>query len=150
MSDSRRYPARPILGVGALIFDAGRILLCQRGKEPLKGWWSIPGGVVEAGELLESAIVREVLEETSLEVRPLRLFEIFERIMRDPDGKPEYHYVLADYICQITGGSPVPGDDVSDLVWATLDEARQYRLTDGTFGVIEKAYAANQRGSTGI
>jgi len=96
---SRRYPSRPFLGVGALIFEAGKILLVERGKEPLKGYWSIPGGIVETGEKLEDAIRREVIEETGLHVEPYSMFEIFERIIPDgPDdeGQPEYHYVLID------------------------------------------------------
>jgi 8-oxo-dGTP diphosphatase len=148
--DSRRYPQRPILGVGALIFNGDRILLCERGKEPLKGWWSIPGGVVEVGERLEAAIIREVREETCLDVKPARVFEIFERIMPDADGRPEYHYVLIDYVCDVLGGTLQACDDVSSLVWATRDELSQYKLTEGTLGVIEKAYEANQCRSSGI
>src|SRR5215469_11815461 len=96
--DDRRYPKRPMVGVGALIFDGPRILMAQRGKEPLKGWWSLPGGALEIGEMLADAIRREVREETGLEIEPLRVFEIFERIIRDPKGTPEYHYVLIDYL----------------------------------------------------
>ena len=81
--DDRRYPQRPIVGVGALIFDRGRILMAQRGKAPLKGWWSLPGGALEIGESLDCAVRREVREETGLEIEPLGVFEIFERIMRD-------------------------------------------------------------------
>ena len=69
--DDRRYPKRPIVGVGALIFDRGRILMAQRGKEPLKGWWSLPGGALEIGESLDCAVRREVREETGLEIEPL-------------------------------------------------------------------------------
>src|SRR5437660_11822369 len=92
--DDRRYPKRPLVGVGALIFQRGRILMAQRGKEPLIGWWSLPGGALEIGESLDHAVRREVLEETGLVVEPVRVFEIFERIMRDSDGAPEYHYIL--------------------------------------------------------
>ena len=85
-ADDRRYPKRPLVGVGALIFDRGRILMAQRGKEPLKGWWSLPGGALETGESLDFAVRREVREETGLEIEPLGVFEIFERIMRDAEG----------------------------------------------------------------
>src|SRR6266576_956396 len=104
MSDSRRYPPRPILGVGAIIIDAGRVLLVERGREPLKGYWSLPGGVLETGEKLAEGIRREVLEETGLEIELLSVVEIFERIMRDAAGVAEYHYVLIDYLCRVTGG----------------------------------------------
>src|SRR5580698_4989474 len=93
-NEDRRYPTRPFLGVGALIFEGSNILLVERAKEPLQGYWSLPGGIVEVGEKLEDAVRREVREETGLEIDPLEMFEIFERIMPDAEGRPEYHYVL--------------------------------------------------------
>src|ERR1035437_957438 len=108
--DDRRYPKRPLIGVGALILRRDRILMAQRGKQPLQGWWSLPGGALEIGESLDDAVRREVLEETGLEIRPLGVLEIFERIMRDAQGAPEYHYVLMDYMCRVIGGTLAPGD----------------------------------------
>jgi ADP-ribose pyrophosphatase YjhB (NUDIX family) len=141
----RRYPKHPLLGVGALIFTRsgrrGPILLVERGKEPLKGYWSLPGGLVEPGEKLEEAVRREIREETGLRVGPVRLFELFERIMRDTKGRAEYHYVLADYICRVVGGGLRAGDDVSSAQWARRSELGQYRLTEGTREVIERAFA---------
>ena len=132
-----------MLGVGALIFDdARRILLAQRGGEPLKGWWSLPGGVLETGETLVDGVRREVLEETGLVVEPVKLFEIFERIMRDAEGRAEYHYVLMDYICRVIGGTMAPADDCADLRWVARDELASLRITEGTLGVIEKAYGS--------
>jgi len=136
----RRYPRHPLLGVGALIFDGDRILMAERGGEPLKGWWSLPGGLVETGESLEAAIRREVREETGLEVRPLGVVEIFERIMRDAQGAAEYHYVLIDYICRVLGGVPRAGDDVSRVEWVARRDLAQLRITEGTLAVIEKGF----------
>jgi ADP-ribose pyrophosphatase YjhB (NUDIX family) len=131
--------------VGALIFKRsgrrGPILLVERGREPLKGYWSLPGGLVEPGEKLEEAVRREIQEETGLRVGPVRLFEIFERIMRDASGRAEYHYVLADYVCKVTGGELQAGDDVSRVEWARRSQLDQYRLTEGTREVIERAFA---------
>jgi len=136
----RRYPNRPLVGVGALIFRRDRILLAQRGKDPLKGWWSLPGGALELGESLQDAVCREVLEETGLEVEPVKLFEVFERIMRDDAGAPEYHYVLVDYVCRVTGGKLFPGDDVSAVDWVRRADLPSLQITEGTLAVIERAY----------
>jgi 8-oxo-dGTP diphosphatase len=131
--------------VGALIFEGGQILLVERGKEPLKGYWSIPGGIVETGEKLEEGIRREVSEETGLEVEPYSMFEIFERIMPDAEGKPEYHYVLIDYLCRLVAGVPAAASDVSRVEWVAEHNLGEYRLTEGTRGVIERAFAKLQR-----
>jgi ADP-ribose pyrophosphatase YjhB (NUDIX family) len=136
----RRYPNRPLIGVGALIFQRGRILMAQRGKEPLMGWWSLPGGAVEAGESLEAAVLREVLEETGLVVETVRVHEIFERIIRDAAGIPEYHYVLIDYICRVAGGALQAGDDVARVAWMQWDELAGLQVTEGTLAVIERAF----------
>jgi 8-oxo-dGTP diphosphatase len=131
--------------VGALLFDRDRILLVERGKEPLKGYWSLPGGVLEAGETLEEGVMREVREETGLEVKPLTVLEIFERIMRDPQGAPEYHYVLIDYICRVMGGSLAAADDVSRVAWVRRRLLPGYRITEGTLPVIEKGYRERRK-----
>lgn len=120
-------------------------MLVERGKEPLKGYWSIPGGIVETGERLEEAVRREVVEETGLDVEPYSMFEIFERIMPDAEGKPEYHYVLIDYLCRRLSGEPAAASDVSRVEWVTEQNLRQYRLTEGTLSVIERAFAKLQR-----
>ena len=134
-----------MLGVGALIIDGNRgnsrILLVERGGEPLKGWWSLPGGVVETGERLEDAVRREVHEETGLEVEVLHLIEVFERILRDPSGRPEYHYVLMDYICRPIGGTLCASDDASDVRWCEERELGALKITEGTPAVIAKAFA---------
>src|SRR6266550_6352432 len=140
MSDERRYPQRPILGVGAIIIEGERVLLVERGREPLKGYWSLPGGVLEVGEKLADGLRREVFEETGLAIEPLSVVEIFERIMRDAAGVAEYHYVLIDYLCRVTGGVLKAGDDVSQAQWVERACLPEYRITEGTLPVIEKAF----------
>lgn len=130
--------------MGAILFERGKLLLVERGREPLKGYWSLPGGVVETGETLASAIAREVLEETGLIIDAPGVFEIFERIMLDAEGRAEYHYVLIDYICRVSGGSVRPGDDVSRCEWVEQPDLRKYRLTEGTLEVIERAFVSHE------
>jgi ADP-ribose pyrophosphatase YjhB (NUDIX family) len=119
----------------------------ERGREPLKGYWSIPGGLVESGEKLEDAVQREILEETGLRISPVSIFEVFERIMRDARGRAEYHYVLIDYFCRVTGGELHPADDVAGASWAARAKLDDYRLTEGTRGVIERAFDARRKRS---
>ncbi len=143
--DERRYPNRPIVGVGAILFDRGRVLMAQRGRQPLMGFWSLPGGALELGETLHQAVVREVREETGLDVEPLGLFEIFERIMPDAAGRAEYHYVLADYVCRVTGGELCAGDDVARVEWVRRRDLGRLQITEGTLGVIEKAFRRRRK-----
>ncbi len=145
MKEGRRYPKHPLIGVGALIYDRDRVLMAERGGEPLKGWWSIPGGLVETGESLDDAIRREVREETGLEVRPLGVLQIFERIMRDTQGAAEYHYVLVDYVCRITGGTLRAGDDVSRVEWVRRRDLKKLKITEGTLTVIEKGFRGRRK-----
>ena len=117
----------------------------ERGNEPLKGYWSLPGGILEVGETLDHAIRREVLEETGLVIEPVVVVEIFERIMRDAAGRTEYHYVLVDYVCRVTGGQLGAADDASRAEWFDREELAGLKLTEGTLPVIEKAFARTYR-----
>jgi len=140
VKDDRRYPEHPLLGVGALIFKGGSILMAQRGKAPLMGQWSLPGGLVETGESLGNAVRREGLGETGLEVKPLGVLEIFERIIRNVEGGTEYHYVLLDYICRVTGGTLCAGDDACNVQWVERRALKDLHITEGTLAVIEKGF----------
>ena len=130
------------MAVGAVILDGDRVLLVQRGQEPLKGEWSLPGGAVEIGETLEAALAREVREETSLDVIVGPVVEVLESIRRDAGGRAEFHYVIIDYACRVRSGTPsaaVRGTDAADVRWVPFDELDRYRLTEAAIRVIEKA-----------
>lgn len=133
-----------MVGVGALIIKSDKagdkILLVERGKQPLKGYWSIPGGLLEVGEQLTDAVVRETKEETGLDVKPLSVVEIFERILRDPKGVAEYHYVLIDYLCKVTGGELQASDDAKSVEWVRRKDLPARKVTEGTLDVIERAF----------
>ncbi len=126
--------------MGAVIFRDDEVLLVERGNEPWKGWWSLPGGVVETGETLRDAVKREVREETGLEVEPIDSVEIFESIGPATGGVAAYHYVVIDFVCRVAGGSLRAADDARAAQWRRLD-ALPPNLTPGARGVIEKAYA---------
>ncbi len=155
---SREYPERPIVGVGAVIvispdeairvgwttpMGADGVVLVKRRFEPLAGQWSLPGGAVDVGETLEAAIVREVAEETGLSVAVASMIEVFDRILLDPQGRAQYHFVLVDYVCRPTGGTLRAGSDVSDAIVADPRALSAYQLTDKTTDVIRKALTSS-------
>ena len=129
MNDTRQYPERPIVGVGAVIVNDGKVVLVKRKYEPLKGHWSLPGGMVEIGETLETALAREMLEETGLRVEVGPVIEVFDRIMRDEERRVRYHFVLIDYVCRPRGGTLAAGSDVADAVLVAPHDLPAYRLT---------------------
>ena len=144
----REYPERPIVGVGGVVIDGGRVLLVRRGTEPLRGEWSIPGGTLELGEVLEEGVARELLEECGLEVRVLDLIEVFDRIYFDNGGnvesakvKPRFHYVIADFLCERIAGEPVAGSDVTEVTFASEEELAKYHLTETATRILRKAFA---------
>ena len=141
---SREYPERPIVGVGGIaIAETGdRVLLVRRAHEPLAGEWSIPGGALEVGELLTECAARELLEETGIAVEVLEMVEVFDRVLRAPDGRVQYHFVLIDYLCRPrdAGAVPRPGSDSSEARWVARGDVPQYGLRPETLAVIEKAF----------
>ena len=139
-SDPRRFPSRPVVGVGGVVVEGERVLLVRRAHPPLMGEWSLPGGGVEVGETLEAAVVREVREETGLIVIVGPLIEAFERIEVSDDGRIIYHFVVLDYLCQPTGGSVTPGSDVSDAQWVASQHLDRFGLTAKARQVIERAF----------
>jgi len=137
----RSYPDRPIVGVGAVVLEGGRVLLVRRANEPSKGEWSLPGGAVELGESLEEAVVREIREETGLDVEVGRVVEVLDRVRRDAAGRVEYHYVIVDYACAIRGGLLAAGTDAADVRWVDVAGLAQLGVSEKAISVINKAVA---------
>lgn len=139
---SRLYPSAPLVGVGVVVLnDAREILLVQRGHEPGEGLWSLPGGMVQLGERVRDAAVREVYEECNLNVEPEDVMSVVDLILKDPDGKVKYHYVLIDYFARYIGGDLTPQSDVSDANWFSQTELEQLEIPEVTRKVILKAFA---------
>jgi 8-oxo-dGTP diphosphatase len=134
----RDYPEQPIIGVGAVVVDQERVLLVRRATEPLKGEWSVPGGMLELGEELRDGVRREVLEETGLHVEPGEVLDVFDSIFRDEQGRTQYHYVLIDYGCRVISGEARAGSDVSEVRWVQGYEVSALRLRDSIEQVVRK------------
>ena len=116
-------------------------MIVKRKYDPLAGQWSLPGGAVEAGETLEACVVREMFEETGLQVAVGPAIEVFDRITRDEEGRVQYHYVLVDYLCRVDSGTPAAASDVASLAWFPKHQLEGIHLTEGTLGVIHQAFA---------
>jgi ADP-ribose pyrophosphatase YjhB (NUDIX family) len=138
---SRAYPDRPFVGVGGVIVDQGRVVLIKRRFEPLAGQWSLPGGAVDIGETLVECVAREMLEETGLVVEVGPVIEVFDRIIRDPEGRVQFHYVLVDYVCRPVGGLLAASSDVADAVWAAPADLPAFNLADPATALILRGLA---------
>src|SRR5580704_196801 len=128
----REYPDRPIVGVGAVVLRGGKFLSVLRGSPPLQGEWSLPGGVLELGEMLREAVVREVLEETGIVIAPESVIEVFDRLQHDADGRVRYHYVLVDFLCEYISGEERAGDDAIGVKWVNLADLDVVDMPDFT------------------
>lgn len=132
MRVKRLYPDQPIVGVGGVIISGGKILLEKRKNEPSRGKWTIPGGLVDLGEKLEHAVMREVEEETCLECvkeKTPRLIDVVDNIDLDENGKVKYHFVIVDYFVKVKGIVFKAASDAEDLMWVPLEEVEKYDLT---------------------
>jgi 8-oxo-dGTP diphosphatase len=150
MTLKREYPEHPLVGVGGVVIEDGRALLIRRGSPPLEGTWSIPGGMLELGETLTQGVARELAEETGLEVNVVELIEVFERIFPAPpnaDGtpgdasRPQYHFVILDYLCELRGGTLCAASDALEFAWAREEELLKFDLTVAVTRVLRKAFA---------
>jgi 8-oxo-dGTP diphosphatase len=137
----REYPESPVVGVGALIVEDGRVLLVKRRHPPLKGEWSIPGGALEVGETLREAAAREACEETSLTVQVMDLLGVYDRVLRDAEGRTLYHYVLIDFLCRRVQGKVSAAGDAEEARWYTPEDVGKLPLAENTAEVIRLAFA---------
>lgn len=146
----REYPATPLVGVAGVVVSGGKVLLIRRGREPMLGAWSLPGGLLELGETTSEGVVREVFEETGVRVRAVEIVATVDRIVRDKAGRVQYHYVLIEWLCMLEDEALralVCGDDAIAAEWVGREEiySDAYRLQEPTLGVIEKALKLAER-----
>jgi 8-oxo-dGTP diphosphatase len=125
----RLYPDQPVVGIGVVIVEDGKIVLIKRGNEPAKGKWTIPGGLVELGEPLEMAVIREAKEETCLDVEEPKLVDVVSQVEIDAEGKVKYHYVIIDYLVHVVSGDIGAASDAAELRWVPFHEVESYDLT---------------------
>jgi 8-oxo-dGTP diphosphatase len=137
---NRIYPKVPVCAVGAIIFKQDSVLLVKRGRAPACGKWSIPGGAVHLGETLGYAVTREVREETCLEIRPIQLAKVIDRIFKDADGNVQYHFVIVDFLCEVLSGEPKPCSDAADIGYFAVTNLDVLNMTEGTAAVIRDVY----------
>jgi 8-oxo-dGTP diphosphatase len=143
---SREYPDNPLVGVGAVIVQENRVLLIRRGQPPLLGEWSLPGGVLECGETLREAVIREAREETGLTVETGEMLGVYERIIRTEDGRVRYQYVLIDFLCRPASGDLKAASDAADVRWFTREELPGLNLAYDANDVVLKGLARSQSG----
>jgi len=136
----REFPEHPLVGVGAIIIENGCVLLVKRAHPPIQGQWSIPGGVLEVGEFVREAAVREAREETGLIVEPGDLLGVYDRILRNPEQRVQYHYVLVDFLCRPVGGELQAADDAAEVRWFTREELPALNLAEDTLDVVGKGF----------
>ena len=136
----REFPEVPLVGVGSIIIENNLVVLVKRAHPPIQGQWSIPGGVLEVGEMVRESAIREAREETGLIVEPGELLGVFDRILRDAEKRVQYHYVLIDFLCRRIGGELVAASDAAEVRWFTREELPALNLAEDTLEVIHKGF----------
>ena len=140
----REFPETPLIGVGAVIIEDAHVLLVKRRHPPLQDQWSIPGGVLEVGELVREAAIREAREETGLTVEPGELLGVYDRVLRDADKRVQYHYVLIDFLCRRLAGDIAAASDAAEVRWFRREELPALKLAEDTLDVIGKGFGKLQ------
>jgi 8-oxo-dGTP diphosphatase len=136
----REFPEIPLVGIGAIIIEGDHIVLVKRAHPPIQGHWSIPGGVLEVGEMVREAAVREAREETGLIVEPGELLGVYDRILHDAEHRVQYHYVLVDFLCRPIGGELLAASDAAEVRWFISEELPALNLAEDTLDVIKKGF----------
>ena len=145
MKGRRRYPSRPLVGAGAVVRKGAKVLLLKRRYPPNKGLWALPGGLVELGESVQAAAVREVEEETGLKVKLERLLDVQTDIHKDHEGRLEYHYILVDYLATPTNGRTRPNEEASAYGWFDERQASRLKMSGGTRAVLKSVFEQRLR-----
>ncbi|HTS40853.1 MAG TPA: NUDIX hydrolase [Xanthobacteraceae bacterium] len=138
--ESRHYPDRPFVAVSAAIIRDGRVLIVRRARPPMRGVFTLPGGVVEAGETLHEALVREIREETSLAIAPVALAGHREVIARDAEGKVERHFIILAFAARWLSGEPKLNEELAEARWLRPDEIAPLKTTEGLREIIAAAF----------
>ena len=141
MAGDREYPKRPIVGVGAVVWKGDDVLLVRRGRPPLEGEWSLPGGAQDAGESVSEAACREVAEETGITIEAGPVVDVIDLVERDDSGAVRFHYTIIDLLARWQSGEPLAADDVAEARWVPLADLDQVDLWSETRRVILKAAA---------
>jgi len=136
----REFPETPLVGVGAIIIEGERVLLVKRAHPPMQAQWSIPGGVLEVGELVREAAIREAREETGLIVEAGELLGVYDRVLRNQEQRVQYHYVLIDFLCHPVGGELSAASDAELVRWVRREELPALTLAEDTAEVILKGF----------
>jgi 8-oxo-dGTP diphosphatase len=137
---SGAYPNRPLVAVGAVVFNKDKVLLVLRAKPPAKNHWTIPGGCVELGETLQEAAEREIREETGLIIRAGEPVYTFDVIERDANGAIRFHYVIVDLAADYVSGELRPGDDATDACWVSSEDVKRLKVSAATRKLLKECY----------
>jgi len=140
-ANARTYPTRPFLAVSAAIFRNGRVLIVRRARPPARGLYTLPGGGVELGETLEQAVIREVREETALEIEPVGLAGFRQAIARDTDGRVERHFVILPFAARWIAGEVLLNEELAEAHWLAPAELGGLKTTEGLADIVAAAGA---------